>query len=235
MSRPRLSAVRERIRSRMAELDVTAQQLSLSIDYSRTYVADILSGKNKNPGNDGLQSIAKVLRCSIDYLYGRTETVYGSQLPLHISIPIIGIAESGTFRVMATERPSRTLDRAPTHRRYPEARHFALEVRDEAMNAHREGDRIIPIFEGMTTLCVDMASARLIPESDRLYAVQRTIDNGITVEYTIRRAMVYADRIELLPESTLPYDKFVIPAYPARDSYVTVIGLVYSWFYDAQR
>lgn len=235
VERSRLNMLRLRIRERMRELGLNTRQLSQAAEMGRTYVPDLLKGKNKNPGNHAIHNIAKALKCSTDYLYGRTESVYGSPLPLHISIPIIGFAESGAFRTMAAERPARTIAHAPVNRRYPDARHFALEVRDEAMNAHKEGDRIVPIFEGMTVLCVDMASARIIPESDRIYAIQRSLNGGITIENTIRRAMVYADRIELLPESTSSYDKFVIAQPGTDDVAVTIIGLVYWWFYDAQR
>jgi hypothetical protein len=81
--------------------------------------------------------------------------------------------------------------------------------------------------------CVDMVTANIIPESRRVYPVQ--LENGTI---SLRRAMVYRNRIELFPESTAAHAAFVITPRIRRNrdvmsnSDVTIIGLVYSWFYE---
>jgi hypothetical protein len=54
----------------------------------------------------------------------------------------------------------------------------------------------------MHVLCVDMIDARLSIESGKIYVVRQTKDGGQTYELTVKRARVFADRIELVPEST---------------------------------
>jgi transcriptional regulator with XRE-family HTH domain len=231
VERSKLKRLQERMRARMADLRISNPQLSRAIGRHDGYVWELLKGRNLNPSAADIQSIAKVLRCPVEYLYGDVETAYGVMAaPTTIRIPLTGIAETSTFRQMTTEI-RRTLDHAPS-RRYPNARHFALEVRGDGMNACHDGERPTPIYEGMYALCVDIASANIPIESGRLYAVQRTLDGGATFETSVRRALVYRDRIELIPESTNPIHQTLTISADNKNPSVTVIGLVYSWVYN---
>ncbi|MGN7829357.1 helix-turn-helix domain-containing protein [Agrobacterium radiobacter] len=65
--------LRDRIRERMDALGMNPSSVSLEAGLSRSAVRDILSGKAKNPGMMTLHSIARVLKCSDNYLMGYTD------------------------------------------------------------------------------------------------------------------------------------------------------------------
>jgi len=123
----------------------------------------------------------------------------------------------------------RTLSPIEMKVRRMKVRRFVMEVRDNAMNAHFECGRLMPILQRMQVICTDMITGRLAPESDRIY----TVHTGADIK-TLRRARVYPDRVELLPDSTFLHDGFAIPCGVTHDHDFTVIGRVDAWFYDAQ-
>jgi SOS-response transcriptional repressor LexA len=153
------------------------------------------------------------------------------------SIPIVGVAELGAFRQMPlSDDTEDNLPRvtAPHSRLYPNAKHFALEVRGDSMNACKPS----PILDGMIALCVDVIDAEIEVESGKIYAVRRTLNGGQTYELTIKRAKVFRNRVELHPESTNPnHQPLIIPidSDPASINEVTAIGLVYFAGYDFER
>jgi SOS-response transcriptional repressor LexA len=229
-----LRVIKARIQHRMTAANTNAAATSRLARLGNTAVHDILSGKNKNPSVPMLLAIARALDTTLGYLVGEEE--FPGVDPTRseaAAIPIVGIAETGAFRVMAEWGPDTDVELprifAPRSRLFPKAKHFALEVRGDSMNAARPR----PIVEGMYALCVDIIDAELPIESGRVYAVRRTIDGGQTYECTIKRAQVFRDRIELVPESTNPAHKTITVA---RDFDVThtneiaAIGLVYGTF-----
>lgn len=220
----------KRLQDRMKQLGTNASAVSREAHLGSTAVYDIISGKNENPSIPHLQAIARALKCDLAYLIG--EQGYPSSSPDEIGttpIPIAGIAETGAFRQMVDfDQLEHNLPvvHAPRSRAYPRARHFALEVRGDSMNAAKP----TPIVEGMYALCVDVISAELMIESGRIYAVRQTRDGGSTWECTIKRAKVYRDRTELLPESTnQAHQKIVVPRDLNADhtNEVSAFGLVY--------
>src|SRR5262249_28277366 len=98
-------------------------------------------------------------------------------------------------------------------------------VRDNAMSA-------AGILEGMTAVCVDLATAGATIENGRIYAVRRTRDGGKTFETSLKRAHVYRDRIEYRPESSDPnYRTVTVAAGSQVDdtaAEIEPIGLVYA-------
>lgn len=224
----------ERIRERMTALGTNARQTSLKAGRGATLISEILSGANNNPSNQVLLAIASALDCSVAYLLGETDIV--STEPEQrgtISVPVIGIAEAGAFRHMSAlnyDDSSLPMREVQLSRRFPRARHFALQIRGDSMNASRTG----PLTDGMFVMCVDMKSADLEFENDRLYAVRRSLDRGRTFETSIKRATVFRDRIELASESTRQHDKFIISRSPSSDSepQVEAFGLVYAALLD---
>jgi len=218
----------------MRQRDTNPGAVSKAARLGSTAVYDIVTGRNNNPGIPILQAIAKVLAVDLGYLIG--EQKYPTLDPEERAtdrIPIAGIAETGAFRQMidfgADYERELPILRAPRSRLHPRARHFALEVRGDSMNAARPA----PIVEGMYVLCVDIVSAELLVESGRIYAVRQTRDAGQTWECTIKRAKVYRDRVELVPESTnANHQKIVIERDldPAHTNEVAAIGLVYGLY-----
>lgn len=186
-----LNLLRERLREAMALRSTHAKEVSLKAGLGDTYVADILSGKNKNPRIPVLKSISEVLQCDLRYLLGHADTFTTEQGQRELyPIPVLYISEMGVFRPMLAapkNSPLRTIN-ADLNHDYPHASHFAVDVRDDTMARSK-------LRQGMTALCIDLHSARLIVESDRMYAISRTFD-GKNAEVTCKRAKVYQDRTE---------------------------------------
>ncbi len=103
--------LRDRIRERMDALGMNPSSVSLEAGLSRSAVRDILSGKAKNPGMMTLHSIARVLKCSDNYLMGYTdEKHYGEATDILIDANArrsdsSGTLEAGIFRQNAYKDP----------------------------------------------------------------------------------------------------------------------------------
>src|ERR1035437_448158 len=230
-----LKTLIERIVARMEALGTNAKQVSLVARLGNTAVYDIVNGKNLRPALPTIKAIAKSLECDLAYLVWdqpeprRDITSLQGMEP----IPVIGVAEAGAFRNMVDfDQDLRDVQKIQASRSivYPKAKHFALLVRGDSMNAAKP----ISIVEGVYLLCVDLTDAGLEIESGKIYAVRRTTDGGQTYECTVKRAMVYRDRYELIPESTNnPHQRLVIPRGPSHTDVGTaidVIGLVYGLY-----
>jgi len=223
-----------RIQERMKQRGTNPAALSRESHLGSTAVHDIIAGKNKNPSIPVMRAIARALQCDLAYLIGDQDVPSIGATEIGAApIPIAGIAETGAFRQMADFDQSEhnlPVVHAPRSRAYPRARHFALEVRGDSMNAAKP----TPIVEGMYVLCVDIISAELMIESGRIYAVRQTRDGGATFECTIKRAKVYRNRVELVPESTNPtHQKIVVPRDTdptLHTNEVAAIGLVYGLY-----
>jgi transcriptional regulator with XRE-family HTH domain len=222
-----LKQLKDRLRELLDLRSKTAKEVSLAAGLSATYVADILSGKSRNPQMTRLQAIAQALNCDLQYLLGQSDNITAEEGRRGIHpMPVLYIAETGAFRPMlATTRTSniRSIN-ADLNTSYPHAKHIGIDVRDNAMD--RAG-----LADGMTAVCVDFASAKLTVESEKMYAIRRTIDGGKTFETIIRRAMVYSDRTEYKPESSSPdYNTIIVPAgsqMDDQDGQVEPIAYVY--------
>jgi SOS-response transcriptional repressor LexA len=230
-----LRKLRARISEKMAERRINTRTATRQAGLSTTAIYDILNGKNKNPSIPVIKRIARVLQTSAEYLCGDIDSETQSLQTLEgaAPIPVAGIAEAGAFRAMPEwgHEHEHELPRiiAPRSKLYPKAKHFALEVRGDSMNAAKP----TPIVEGMYVLCIDVIDAGADVESGRIYAVRRTMDGGQTYECTIKRAKVFRDRVELHPESTNHSHKVIeIPRRHDREAAnsVEAIGLVYGSF-----
>jgi SOS-response transcriptional repressor LexA len=238
VERQDLKILKERVAERIEALETNARAVSKKAGLGETAIHDILSGKNQKPSVPHLQAIARALKCQVAFLIGESDDVgNGENRRRTLPIRIAGLAEAGNFRVMRDFGADRDSDLpeldAAASRYYPKAKHFALEVRGDSMNAARPTS----IVEGMYALCVDMIDAELVIESGRIYAVRRTLDGGQTYECTLKRAKVFRDRIELHPESTNPrHVPLIIPAGVdyLRSHEVEAIGLVYGLYSDLE-
>lgn len=222
-----LKQLKDRLRELLDLRSMTAKEASLLAGLGATYLADILSGKSRNPQMTPLQSIAQVLNCDLQYLLGQSDTITAEDGRRNVHpMPVLYIAETGAFRPMLAKSKTlapRTIHADP-HPNYPHARHFVAEVRDDAMDRAK-------LMGGMFALCVDFMSAKLTVESEKIYAIRRTMDGGKHYETIIRRAMVYTDRTEYKAESTSEdYDTLTIDAGSQMDNQgaqVEPIALVY--------
>lgn len=225
----------ERIQKIIVDHRLAPRAVSEQAGLSPTYLFDLLGGRSKRPMIQSLQAIAKVLGVRLAYLLGEVndpDLVNGNSSPRPIrSIPLVGVAETGAFRkpVMQAHSSHFPLLQRPLSQAHPDAKHFALTMGDEAMNV---GGREGPVFPGNEVLCVDMMDADLTVNDGRIYAVRRTPDNGRTWETLIRRARVYRDRTELVPESSQPFEKIVVRGGLGTDptDQIHAIGWVYGIF-----
>lgn len=96
--------LKERILERMTALEMNPSSVALEAGLSRSAVRDILSGKAKNPGMHTIHSIARVLKCTDDYLMGFSdEKYYAEATDILIDAPArwsdsSGTLEAGVFR-----------------------------------------------------------------------------------------------------------------------------------------
>ena len=205
----------ERLRARIKECGFSARSTSKFARLGKNSVLDILSGKNRNPSISTLKSIASVLRCDVDYLIGKHNNpmVGGGIINVGRTIPIVGTVEAGVFREMTGPEPWLQEDQYeqiadPGSSQHPRARHFAMRVAGDSMNAARPR----PILEGDIAVFVDIVDAELSVNDGEIYLVRRTRDGGQSYEWTLKRARVFRDRIELTPESYNPkHEMMVIP------------------------
>jgi transcriptional regulator with XRE-family HTH domain len=193
----------ERLNDAIRRKGINRSEVARRAGLKPSAVYDIVSGKNKNPNYELLKSVCKVLDCELAYLLGETDKSFNEpNIVRGVVMPIIGIAEAGAFRKIIPFEPGKTNGlsamRGNLSRHHPEADHFMVHIRGDAMNATREG----PLTDGMWAICVDMISADLRVESGHVYAIRRTLD-GVTYETSLRRALVRGDRVELSCESSV--------------------------------
>lgn len=224
-----------RIDQAKSELGINDRYLTEKAGINGSYFSNLRTGKSKNPQTAEIKRIAVVLKKSVAYLTGETDNPSPEMIAGAADgpIPIIATAEAGTFRELpeiqpefSHELPTVNAAHDPNH---PRARHFAVEVRGDSMNAAKP----FPLFEGMAALCVDVEDAGIEIENGRIYVVIRTRDGGHTWETTIKRIRVYKDRYELCPESTNPKHKPIAIPRSRGDEFnskeIKAIGLVYNF------
>lgn len=223
-----LHILRERLRELLTLRSTNAKETSIKAGLSDSYVSDIFTGKSKNPRMTALQAIAEVLQVDLRYLLGQSDTITAEDRRRGIApIPVKGIVEVGAYRPMLQKiRNSQGRDiNADLSSSYPHAGHFALQVRDDAMSD-------AGIRDGMTALCVELATAGAGIENGKIYAIRRSLDGGKTFETSLKRAHVYRDRIEYRPESNDPDYKQVTVSAGSRvddtEAEIETIGLVYA-------
>jgi SOS-response transcriptional repressor LexA len=226
--------LKTRVNSRLAALKINPFEAARRGGLERGFVNDILNDKKTSVRGANLAKLAKGLDCDQGYLLGAQDTPRARGGSRNIApLPIAFTAEAGAFRDMSTfddieasELP--TID-APRSKHYPRARHFAVAIRGDSMNATKP----LALTEGTYALCVDVIDAEIAVQTGQVYAVRRTRDGGQSYEVTIKRAKVFKDRIELHPESTNPkYKPINIPidSDPASTRETAAIGWVYGVF-----
>lgn len=115
--------------------------------------------------------------------------------------------------------------RAPRSRKFPRARHFAYEIRDNSMDRAS-----IALSAGSYALCVDMKETNQELQDGKIYIVR--VDNETTYQVTCRRASVTRDHVEFAYKSSAPDLAETSPLrypLPLPDN-VTVIGRVFAAF-----
>jgi len=94
--------VANRIRTRLAALELTPRAASLRANRQPFAVRDILSGKNGNPKADLILDLARALVCSADYLLGLSEEPGPAPRALGIDPRLLGALQ----RIPTSEQPT---------------------------------------------------------------------------------------------------------------------------------
>ena len=241
------SKMKARLKQLIAEQGTSARAVSITAGLAHNYISDILDGKNENPSLRNMKEVAQVLGVSVAYLMGESDDRgtpedipeaawprgFGPQR-LGPPIPVIGAVETGTQREFAPVITGGRVLYAPRSVRYPRAMHYAMKIDDSSMVGRN-------LHPGMHILCVDMVEAGVRVESDKLYVIRRTDNNGAKWETIVRRAEVRVGKdgteiVELHPHSpikryrseTLLDDLVITPALKVpQDQSICVAGLVY--------
>ena len=97
-----MGIVANRIRARLAVLELTPRAASLLANRQPFAVRDILSGKNANPKADLILDLARALVCSSDYLLGLSEQPGPARRGLGIDPRLLGALQ----RIPASAQPT---------------------------------------------------------------------------------------------------------------------------------
>lgn len=231
----RQKVVVARLVSRIEECGLNRRSLAKKAGLGESAVYDIVRGKNMNPSMTTMVNLASALNCDVDYLTGAQEHPRAKAVVAEpTDMRVIGTVEAGAFRRMIidpieSEYAMRSI-KAPPSSQYPGRRCFAMDVVGNSMNEAKP----TPIIDGQTVLCVDFINSGLDLEGGKIYVVRRTRDSGSTYEWTIKRAVIFRDRVELRPESSdRTIETITIRNSPAAHDgpeHVEVIGLVYGTY-----
>lgn len=113
-------------------------------------------------------------------------------------LKVLGLVEAGAWReaeAMGTDIRSVA---APMDQRFPKSNQFLLEVRGDSMDRCRP----TPLLPGTLLRCIDFKSGEVTLKSGQIAVVERKRDGGHLIETTVKRVHVFADRVELHPESS---------------------------------
>jgi transcriptional regulator with XRE-family HTH domain len=220
--------LRARIIARIKQLGTNAKAVSVKAGLGNTAIGDILRERSKSPSIATTAAIAKAPDCDISYLIGVQDVprLRLEHAPLE-PIPIVGVAEAGSFRLASVEALSMGSVIGPRSPRYPNAKHFSRQMRGNSMNAATHNGRHAPILDGMLVLCVDVEDAKIEIETGEFYLVRRAV--GETEEYSVRKAVMMRDRTEFRAESTEHHAPVIVPHRHEDGSHrIEVVGWVYA-------
>lgn len=189
----------------------------------------------KNGGRQGvtmttLAALAPVLQTTAGYLLEGGESpamfdaVSDGRRPT--SIPVVGKLAAGVFReVVEHDDGDQEYIFDEPDPEFPNARQVAFTVEGESLNDLKPR----PILDGDKLICVDFDDTGLPLIQDMIVVVQRTRDDGRTLEWSAKQVEIHPGRTEFHPRSTNKALKpIVVPDNPDTDTgeRVEVIALV---------
>lgn len=222
-------------------------------------VRDILSGKVEQPRSENLKGLAETLETDVGYLLGHHNRhpkaspfiVHGEELAklqppkarkgaltnknprapkvTVRNIPIIGAAESGSFRTSPLNWKSTVTIDGALNNLAPHARHFALVVRQHGYTAWTRTD--VPVY----VLCVDYDAIGVPIASGATYAIQRfrkSVDGKDEFEVSVREAQFVPKGIELTDiDRDAPSDSTIFVDHPLdtdTSKPISILGTAYA-------
>lgn len=182
--------LRDRIRERLDALQINPFDAARLIPAERTFLNDLLIGKKKTIRASAIPRVAAALQCEPGYLMGTQErprnvaparapaqTPEKSPLARDPGLPLVGIAEAGTWRLSARSGPPQRLPVAPDPR-YPAADQVAYLIR---------GDHAAELGAGDGSVIVALTGADFRDGDVVLVRRTRTSEDGPEQEITLRR------------------------------------------------
>jgi len=71
-----IEKVRDRVATRLKELELNAAEVTRQAGIGRTYITDLLAGRSNDIQLSYLDKISKVLKCSVAYLCGESDKLF---------------------------------------------------------------------------------------------------------------------------------------------------------------
>lgn len=209
--------IKERIQKRLADLGLNQFEAAKKAGRDTHFIYDLLEGKKKSIKGKGLEQVAEVLQCSIEYLTGASTEIgsppsggqnsHFSKIKAASAVEISpagaadlsGLPDSGqiepdVFRRAASMQPSGRMIPVEPDARYPKNRQKAFVNRGQGLAA-------VGIHDGMIITAVDVdvyeeETGRL--GHGALVVLQFSRNDGREIELSVRQLREFPDRIEFI-------------------------------------
>lgn len=207
--------MRQRIRERLDALGLSINEASRRAGGSVGMIRDILSGKTSSPRVSTIETVARVLGVSSEYLIGAIDTHHPVKTVAPVeTAPVVGKVAAGVW--MEADDLDEPLGEITVVRdsRFTNHNHVAWEVNGDSM------DQIAP--DGSYAVAIPWAETGLAPRDGMIVVAERVTAGGQLRERTIKRLRHIAGEWLLQPLSDNPKHK------PIRMSgeEVNLLGLV---------
>ena len=226
-------AVLARVEERLKVVDLSADAASRAAkkpDAIRNLRRAVKDGGRQGVTTTTLAALAPVLETTVSYLLGEDAPKRGmdhlSRGPRGHSIPVAGKVAAGVFREVVEhddEEPEYIFDEPDPD--YPNARQIAFTVEGDSLDALEPR----PVLEGDKLICVDFDDTGLPLAEGMVVVLQRTLDDGRTLEWSAKQVEIHPDRTEFHPRSrNKKLRPIIVPDDPEADTgeRVEVIALV---------
>lgn len=195
-----------RIEERLRALGLSADAASRAAgkpDSIRNLKRAVKNGDRQGVAMATLSALAPVLGTTVAYLLGEEQNdgpadrVVEGRRPA--SIAVVGKLAAGVFREVVEHddgEPEYIFDEPDPE--FPNARQIAFTVEGDSLNDLKPR----PILDGDKVICVDFEDTGLPLIEGMIVVVQRTRDNGITLEWSAKQVEIHPGRTEFHPRST---------------------------------
>ena len=222
-----LDRIEERLRAQKLSAD-RASTLARRPDAIRNLRRAVKTGARQGVSLATLADLAPALEVSLPWLLNGTSgdetNVREGRRP--VSIPVIGKLAAGVYREVVEHDDGDVeyiFDEPDPE--FPNAKQVAFTVEGDSLNDLKPR----PILDGDKLICVDFDDTGLPLIEGMIVVIQRTKDNGLTLEWSAKQVELKAGSTEYHPRSTNKRHKpIVVPDDPNADTgeVVEAIALV---------
>ena len=210
-----------RIRARLEALGLSPRAASIEAVGTPDFIRHLLSGHQRDTTMERAEALARVLKCSVPYLYGATDDV-GDDLDHGISALVIrdsAPAAVPEYDVRVSAGPGSFVDGERVRREWGVPKRFLEDLGVPAKDAafvEVLGDSMSPRLQNGDLVLIDRRSKRMTPGA--IYALW---DGEATV--CKRLEPVTAEQVRIVSENP------AYPPYTSPASAIHIIGRV-AWF-----